>query len=94
MKGDEVVQVYVRDVYASLVRPIKELKAFKRVTLQPKQSARVTFAIPVDMLNFTNRDNERIVEAVDACKWRPQYRDVLDEFWDTALARLEELARR
>ena len=53
-EGCEVVQVYVRDVYASLVRPVKELKAFKRVTLQPKQSAVVSFAIPVDMLNFTN----------------------------------------
>ena len=64
-EGCEVVQVYVRDVYASLVRPVKELKAFKRVTLQPGQSARVTFAIPVDMLNFTNMNNERIVEAGD-----------------------------
>ena len=62
-EGCEVVQVYVRDVYASLVRPVKELKAFKRVTLQPKQSAVVSFAIPVDMLNFTNTDNQRTVEA-------------------------------
>ena len=62
-EGCEVVQVYVRDVYASLVRPVKELKAFKRVTLQPKQRAVVRFAIPVDMLNFTNTDNQRMVEA-------------------------------
>ena len=62
-EGCEVVQVYVRDVYASLVRPVKELKAFKRVTLQPKQRAVVNFAIPVDMLNFTNTDNQRMVEA-------------------------------
>jgi beta-xylosidase len=62
-EGCEVVQVYVRDVYASLVRPVKELKAFKRVTLQPKQRAVVSFAIPVDMLNFTNRDHQRMVEA-------------------------------
>ena len=62
-EGCEVVQVYVRDVYASLVRPVKELKAFQRVTLQPNQSAVVSFAIPVDMLNFTNRDNHRTVEA-------------------------------
>jgi beta-xylosidase len=62
-KGCEVVQVYVRDLYASLVRPVKELKAFKRVTLQPKQRAAVRFAIPVDLLNFTNLDNQRMVEA-------------------------------
>ncbi len=46
-----------------LVRPVKELKAFKRVTLQPKQRAVVSFTIPVDMLNFTNKDNQRMVEA-------------------------------
>jgi len=62
-EGSEVVQVYVRDVYASLVRPVKELKAFKRVTLQPKQRVVVRFGIPVDMLNFTDRDNRRTVEA-------------------------------
>jgi beta-glucosidase-like glycosyl hydrolase len=62
-EGCEIVQVYVRDVYASLVRPVKELKAFKRVTLRPKQRAVVSFAIPVDMLNFTDRKNQRIVEA-------------------------------
>jgi beta-xylosidase len=61
-EGCEVVQVYVRDVYASLVRPVKELKAFQRVSLQPKQSAVVRFAIPVDMLNFTDETNKRIVE--------------------------------
>ena len=62
-EGCEVVQVYVRDAYASLVRPVKELKAFKRVALQPKQRAVVSFGIPVDMLNFTNRDHRRMVEA-------------------------------
>jgi beta-xylosidase len=62
-EGCEVVQVYVRDVYASLVRPVKELKAFQRVTLQPGQKAAVSFAIPVDMLNFTNQDHQRTVEA-------------------------------
>ena len=61
--GCEVVQVYVRDAYASLVRPVKELKAFKRVALQPKQRAVVRFGIPVDMLNFTNREHRRMVEA-------------------------------
>jgi beta-xylosidase len=62
-EGCEVVQVYVRDSYASLVRPVKELKAFQRVTLRPKQRATVSFAIPVDMLNFTNRDHRRRIEA-------------------------------
>jgi beta-glucosidase len=62
-EGCEVVQVYVRDVYASLVRPVKELKGFQRVHLQPGQRATVHFSLPVDMLNFTNEDHQRIVEA-------------------------------
>jgi beta-xylosidase len=62
-EGCEVAQVYVRDLCASQVRPVKELKAFKRVMLQPKQKVMVRFTIPVDMLNFTNRDNRRMVEA-------------------------------
>ena len=62
-EGCEVVQVYFRDVFASLVRPVKELKAFQRVTLQPKEHAVVSFSIPVDMLNFTNVAYRRVVEA-------------------------------
>ena len=62
-EGCEVVQVYFRDVYASLVRPVKELKAFQRVTLRPKERATVSFSIPVDMLNFTNTAYQRVVEA-------------------------------
>jgi beta-glucosidase-like glycosyl hydrolase len=61
-EGSEIVQVYVRDVNASLVRPVKELKAFARVTLGTKQRAVINFTIPVDMLNFTNTENERVVE--------------------------------
>jgi beta-glucosidase len=64
-EGCEVVQVYVRDLSASLVRPVKELKAFRRVTLGPKQRAAITFSIPVDMLNFTDKQNDRIVESGD-----------------------------
>ncbi|EOU1338722.1 glycoside hydrolase family 3 N-terminal domain-containing protein [Cronobacter malonaticus] len=60
--GSEVVQLYVRDKVASLVRPVQELKAFGRVSLAAGESARVTFRIPVDMLNFTSRDGVRIVE--------------------------------
>lgn len=60
--GTEVAQLYVRDRLASFVRPVKELKGFARVTLAPGQSARVSFALPVDMLNFTGREGVRIVE--------------------------------
>jgi beta-glucosidase len=60
--GSEVVQLYVRDNVASMVRPVKELKAFQRVELEPNQSATLTFNVPVDMLNFTDRNGKRIVE--------------------------------
>lgn len=61
-QGSEVVQLYVRDKVASRVRPLQELKAFQRVTLQPDETAELCFTLPVDMLNFTRRDGKRIVE--------------------------------
>ncbi|MEW7311251.1 glycoside hydrolase family 3 N-terminal domain-containing protein [Buttiauxella gaviniae] len=60
--GSEVVQLYVHDKVASMVRPVQELKAFQRVQLDPGASARLTFTVPTDMLNFTSRRGERIVE--------------------------------
>ena len=60
--GVEVPQLYVRDELASAVRPVKELKAFARVALAPGESARVSFHLPVDMLNFTGAAGVRIVE--------------------------------
>lgn len=61
--GSEVVQLYVHDRVASMVRPVQELKAFQRVYLQPGESAELTFSVPTDMLNFTRRDGKRVVEA-------------------------------
>jgi beta-glucosidase len=60
--GVEVPQLYVRDHHASVVRPVKELKAFARVALAAGAAARVTFRVPVDMLGFTDLDGARVVE--------------------------------
>jgi beta-glucosidase-like glycosyl hydrolase len=60
--GVAVPQLYVRDLVASMVRPVRELKAFGRVALAPEQSARVELSVPVDMLSFTDRDGTRVVE--------------------------------
>jgi Fibronectin type III-like domain len=60
--GVEVAQLYVRDELASAVRPVKELKAFARVALEAGKTARVTFRLPVDMLNLTNAALRRVVE--------------------------------
>ena len=64
-EGDEVVQLYVRDIYASLVRPIRELKGFRRIHLKAGESVRVTFKVPTDMLSFTGYDKKRILEPGD-----------------------------
>jgi beta-glucosidase len=65
LQGDQVVQLYVRDLYASTVRPVMELKAFKRVSLAAGESFRLRFIVPCDMLSFTGPDYRRIVEPGD-----------------------------
>ncbi len=62
-QGSAVLQVYMRDVKASVVLPAKQLKAFKKVTLDAGQKARLNINIPTDMLAFTGLDNKRIIEA-------------------------------
>jgi beta-glucosidase-like glycosyl hydrolase len=60
--GVAVPQLYVRDLLASMVRPVKELKGFGRLELAAGQSARVAIKVPTDMLCFTGHGGERIVE--------------------------------
>jgi beta-glucosidase len=60
--GDEVVQLYVRDLEASVTRPIKQLLGFKRLSLEPGQKRRVTFALAVEQLAFAGLDGRPIVE--------------------------------
>ncbi len=58
----ETVQLYACDCVASIVRPVKELKGFQQVMLQPKQKQKVSFTITKDMLRFYNRNMEFIFE--------------------------------
>ena len=60
--GDEVVQVYVRDVAASIARPVKELRGFQRVALQPGQKRSVEFVLGPEHLGFYNREMKFVVE--------------------------------
>ncbi len=60
--GDEVVQLYVRDVVASVARPIKELKGFRRITLQPGESRRVTFRLGPEELGMYDAEMTYKVE--------------------------------
>jgi beta-glucosidase len=60
--GDEVVQLYLRDDVASITRPVKELRGFRRITLQPGESRTVVFVLRPDDLAFYGPDLRRIVE--------------------------------
>ena len=61
-EGDEVVQLYVRDPYATVTRPVLELKSFVRVSLPPAESKRITFDVPVAQLGFHGPDLDYVVE--------------------------------
>ena len=50
--GTETVQLYLRDITGSVSRPVRMLKGFEKVTLQPGQSQQVSFEIREDMLRF------------------------------------------
>jgi beta-xylosidase len=63
--GTEVVQLYLGDPVASVVRPTRWLAGFARVSLAPGESARVTFRLHADRTAFTGRDGTRIVEPGD-----------------------------
>ena len=61
-EGAEVVQLYIRDEFASVVRPIKELKAFQKVYLKPGESKDIEFKITQNDLKFYNQKLEKIFE--------------------------------
>ena len=63
--ADEVVQLYIRDVAATISRPVKELKGFERISLKAGESRDVTFDINVDMLKFYNSDLQYVAEPGD-----------------------------
>jgi len=62
MEGDEVVQLYIRDAVASVTRPVKELKGFRRITLKPGEEKPVEFKLKLEDLSFLNHEMKRVVE--------------------------------
>ncbi|MHB8338480.1 MAG: beta-glucosidase BglX [Ignavibacteriaceae bacterium] len=60
--GEEIVQLYLRDLVASVSRPVKELKGFKRIYLNPGEEKTVTFSITPAMLKFYNIDMKKVIE--------------------------------
>ena len=63
--GEEVVQLYLRDRFGSVVRPIKELKDFQKIKLEAGESKTITFVIDKEKLSFYNKDLEWIAEPGD-----------------------------
>ncbi len=64
-EASEVVQLYIRDVEASISRPLMELKGFERITLKPGEKRTVTFTITPELLKFYNSDLEYVLEPGD-----------------------------
>jgi len=62
VRGDEVVQLYIRDEFSSVTRPVKEMRGFQRISLNPGETKTVEFQLGPDELSFLNRDMKRVVE--------------------------------
>jgi beta-glucosidase len=60
--GEEIAQLYIRDRISSVTRPIKELKGFKKVSLEPGETKTVEFQLSSDALKFYNRQMEYVIE--------------------------------
>lgn len=60
--GEEVVQLYINDISASITRPVKELKGFRRIALKPRETMTVKFELPVETLGFYDKDMRFTVE--------------------------------
>ena len=60
--GEEIVQCYIRDLVAQRVRPVKQLKAFEKIELDPGESKKISFIIPYQELGYYNNEMEYIVE--------------------------------
>jgi len=61
--GEEVVQLYIRDYYASVCQPVRLLKGFKKLAIEPGQTQTVTFILAADDLKYHNSKMEWMVES-------------------------------
>ena len=64
-EGDEVVQLYIHDLAASIARPVKELKGFRRIHLKAGESKQVSFTITREQLSFYNQELKYVCEPGD-----------------------------
>lgn len=68
-EGAEVVQLYIRDLVGKLVRPVRQLKGFEKITLAPGETRKVTFTLGADDLAYTDNDSQVVVEPGDFQVW-------------------------
>ena len=61
-KGEEVVQIYFRDEYSSVTRPVKELASYRRIELDGGETETVLFEMPIEQLSFYDIQMQRCVE--------------------------------
>ncbi|HRH34222.1 MAG TPA: fibronectin type III-like domain-contianing protein, partial [Catalimonadaceae bacterium] len=61
-EGEEVVQLYIRDLVASSIRPVKELKGFEKISLKPGESKTVQFTLSDKDLSFFDNDGNPVLE--------------------------------
>lgn len=62
LRGDEVAQLYIRATVASVSRPVKELKGFRRITLEPGERRKIIFTLHMDQIAFHDRDMRLVIE--------------------------------
>jgi beta-glucosidase len=60
--GDEIVQVYTHQFVPRVTRPVQELKAFKRITLEPGETATLVFTLPINQLGFYDLEHRYVVQ--------------------------------
>lgn len=61
-EGEEIVQCYVQDIVAKRARPVKQLKAYRKIFVQPGESIVVDFTIPFEQLGYYNQQMEYVIE--------------------------------
>ncbi|SFZ91847.1 beta-glucosidase [Flaviramulus basaltis] len=64
-KGKEIAQLYIRDLFASITRPVKELKGFELVELEPNETKNIKFTLTENELGFYNNEGDFVVEPGD-----------------------------
>lgn len=69
LAGADVVQLYGRDLHATVTRPVAQLLGYARVELDPGESARLTFSVPTTRFAFTDRRMVKVIEPGDVDVW-------------------------